>query len=73
MSCKHCNGTKRALYFSEIAQVHEIRECHMCRDPSTPLPSLIERCTHFKDNHDMGYSADDLAAFVTAEIERHNG
>lgn len=29
--CQNCNGTKRALYFSEQGMKHEKRECHMCR------------------------------------------
>ncbi len=70
MTCYNCNGTKRALYFSEMMQIHEIRDCHLCRNSETGIPSnLAQRCTHFKENHDMGYSADDLYAFVLTEIE----
>jgi hypothetical protein len=69
MTCKNCNGTRRALYFSEQSMTHEIRECHLCRDRK-PLTDLADRCRDFKDNHDMGYSADDLHAFVLAEIDR---
>jgi hypothetical protein len=32
--------------------------------------NLRTRCQNFKDDHDMGYSVDDLIAFVAAEIER---
>lgn len=35
-----------------------------------PIAALKERCAEFKANHDMAYSADDLAAFVIAEFER---
>lgn len=43
---------------------------------SSPAPSswqptdLQARCADFKANHDMGYSADDLTAFVLTEIDR---
>lgn len=32
-------------------------------------PDLRSRCADFKDNHDMGYSADDLTAFVASLID----
>ncbi len=32
--------------------------------------TLKDRCADFKDNHDMGYSVDDLLAFVLTEIDR---
>lgn len=32
--CKNCDGTKRALYFSEQNWSHEIRACHLCAAPS---------------------------------------
>jgi hypothetical protein len=32
--------------------------------------NLRARCQNFKDNHDMGYSVEDLIAFVAAEIDR---
>lgn len=32
--------------------------------------NLRTRCQNFKDNHDMGYSVEDLMAFVAAEIDR---
>lgn len=70
MTCKNCNGTKRAIYFSEIGMMHEIRDCHVCRTPIPDSRGLEDRCRDFKDNHDMGYSADDLIAFVRAEIAR---
>ena len=70
MHCHNCNGTRRALYFSEMMQTHEIRECHICRGSKNGLPTnLAQRCAHFKEQHDMGYSADDLMAFVLTEIE----
>ena len=31
--CHNCKGTKRALYFSELAMAHEMRDCHVCRTP----------------------------------------
>lgn len=30
-TCPNCNGTKRAIYFSEQSYTHEYRECHVCR------------------------------------------
>lgn len=68
MPCHNCNGTRRALYFSEMMQTHEIRECHLCSGSSLPT-NLAQRCANFKEQHDMGYSTDDLMAFVLTEIE----
>jgi hypothetical protein len=31
MTCSHCNGTQKALYFSELSMTHEERTCHVCR------------------------------------------
>jgi hypothetical protein len=34
-TCRYCNGTKRALYFSEQGWAQEWRDCHICAMTST--------------------------------------
>lgn len=36
MTCRFCNDTGRALYFTEIGWAQEWRDCHVCRKPEPP-------------------------------------
>jgi hypothetical protein len=40
--CQNCNGTKRALYFSEQGFTHETRDCHVCRPQCDVHTSEVE-------------------------------
>jgi hypothetical protein len=50
-TCRYCNGTKRALYFSEQGWAQEWRDCHICAMTSTPRKAPAS-CTHCIDETD---------------------